>query len=79
MARIPTLDLHGVKHYEVSNVVARFIEDWLGKNLFIDIVTGNSEQMLFEAVKVEELDVGARGGCLHQLLHARHAGGCWGG
>jgi len=50
--RVPTLDLHGLKHHEVQNVVARFIEDWLAKDLFVDIVTGNSEQMLFEAVKV---------------------------
>ena len=52
LMKTPTLDLHGIKHHEVSNVVARFIEDWLGKGLFIDIVTGNSDQMLFETVKV---------------------------
>ena len=50
--RTPTLDLHGYKHHEVQNAVARFIEDWLGKNLFVDIITGHSEQMLFEAVAV---------------------------
>ena len=50
--RTPTLDLHGLRHHEVPNVVARFIEDWLGKGLFVDIITGNSEQMLFEAVKI---------------------------
>tara|TARA_R110002124_G_scaffold196640_1_gene363710 strand:+ start:132 stop:413 length:282 start_codon:yes stop_codon:yes gene_type:complete len=50
--KIPTLDLHGLKHHEVPNVVARFIEDWLEKGLFIDIITGNSDQMLLEAVKV---------------------------
>lgn len=49
---IPTLDLHGLRHHEVSNVVARFIEDWLDKGLFVDIITGNSEQMLNEALKV---------------------------
>jgi len=48
----PILDLHGVKHHEVQNVVARFVEDWLGKGLFVDVVTGNSEEMLFETVKV---------------------------
>ena len=48
----PTLDLHGLKHHEVQNVVTRFVEDWLGKGLFIDVITGNSEEMLFEAVKV---------------------------
>ena len=48
----PTLDLHGLRHHEVSNVVARFIEDWLDKGGFVDIITGNSEQMLHEAVSV---------------------------
>jgi len=48
----PTLDLHGLKHHEVEHVVARFIESYRGKDLFIDIVTGNSYQMLFETVKV---------------------------
>ena len=38
----PTLDLHGLRHHEVSNVVARFIEDWLDKGVFVDIITGNS-------------------------------------
>ncbi len=51
---IPILDLHGLRHHEVSNVVARFIEDWLGKGLFVDIITGNSQQMAFEALKVIE-------------------------
>jgi DNA-nicking Smr family endonuclease len=49
---IPTLDLHGLRHHEVSNEVARFIETWLGKGLFIDIITGNSENMILEATKV---------------------------
>ena len=48
----PTLDLHGLKHHEVENVVARFLERWLHKGLFVDVITGNSEQMLFETVKV---------------------------
>ena len=48
----PTLDLHGLRHHEVSNVVARFIEDWLGKGLFVDIITGNSQQMLDEVLVV---------------------------
>ena len=34
---IPSLDLHGLKHHEVEHVVARFIETWRGKDLFIDI------------------------------------------
>jgi DNA-nicking Smr family endonuclease len=48
----PTLDLHGYKHHEVQNAVARFIEDWLGEGVFIDIITGHSEQMVKETVKV---------------------------
>ncbi len=50
--KTPTLDLHGYEHHEVPNAVARFIEDWLGKGLFIDVITGNSEQMIFETIKV---------------------------
>ena len=49
---IPTLDLHGLKHHEVQNVVVRFLERWLHKGLFVDVITGNSEEMLFETVKV---------------------------
>jgi hypothetical protein len=51
MSGIPTLDLHGLRHHEVANEVARFIEDYLGNDLFVDIIVGNSEQMLFEAAK----------------------------
>jgi hypothetical protein len=47
----PTLDLHGLRHHEVSNEVARFIEDYLGKDLFLDVIVGNSQHMLFEAAK----------------------------
>ena len=50
----PTLDLHGLRHHEVSNEVARFIETWLGNDLFVDIITGNSKLMLSETVKVIE-------------------------
>jgi DNA-nicking Smr family endonuclease len=42
---IPTLDLHGFKHEEVENEVARFLSLWMGKNLFADIITGHSETM----------------------------------
>jgi len=49
---IPTLDLHGLQHDEVSNEVARFIETWLGKDLFIDIITGNSGTMKDKATEV---------------------------
>ncbi len=34
--------------------MARFIEDWLGEGLFVDIITGNSKQIAFEALKVIE-------------------------
>jgi len=55
--KTPTLDLHGLRHHEVANAVARFIESHLAQGFlrvapFIDIITGNSNQMLFEAVKV---------------------------
>lgn len=49
---MPTLDLHGLTYYEVGNVVARFLERWLQSGAFVEIITGNSQQMLFEAVKV---------------------------
>jgi|TARA_R110000822_G_scaffold256988_2_gene382655 hypothetical protein len=51
---IPVLDLHGVRHHEVQNVVARFIEDWIGNGLFLDVITGNSMQMFIEASSVIE-------------------------
>ena len=48
----PQLDLHGVRHHEVSNVVARFLERWLNSGVFVEVIVGNSDPMLFEAVKV---------------------------
>ncbi len=51
---VPTLDLHGLRHHEVGNEVARFIETWLGNDLFLDVITGNSERMIFETTKVIE-------------------------
>jgi hypothetical protein len=48
----PRLDLHGVRHHEVENVVARFLERHLRSGLFIEIITGNSEIMLQESVKI---------------------------
>lgn len=40
------LDLHGVKHENVSNEVDRFIWEAMQRNVSqIEIVTGNSEQM----------------------------------
>ena len=49
---IPTLDLHGTKHEEVQNEVARFLSLWMGKNLFADIITGHSETMSALVLKV---------------------------
>ena len=48
----PVLDLHGVKHEEVENEVARFLHLWMGKNLFADIITGHSETMSNLVLKV---------------------------
>jgi DNA-nicking Smr family endonuclease len=40
------LDLHGVKHENVSNEVDRFIWEAMQRNAHqVEIVTGNSEQM----------------------------------
>tara|TARA_B100000212_G_C27201428_1_gene458919 strand:- start:474 stop:710 length:237 start_codon:yes stop_codon:yes gene_type:complete len=49
---IPTLDLHGFRHHEVGNEVARFLERWINNEIFIDIVTGNSSRMIEEVTKV---------------------------
>lgn len=40
------IDLHGVKHEQVSNLLDRFIWDSMRRGLTsIDIITGNSEAM----------------------------------
>ena len=40
------IDLHGVKHEQVSNLLDRFIWDAMRRGLTsIDIITGNSEAM----------------------------------
>ena len=49
---IPVLDLHGLKHEEVENEVARFLSLWMGKDLFADIITGHSETMSNLVLKV---------------------------
>jgi hypothetical protein len=49
---VPTLDLHGLRHHEVGNEVARFIERFRNNDLFVDIITGNSQKMIEETVKV---------------------------
>ena len=48
----PRLDLHGLRHHEVQNEVVRFLERHLHSGLFVEIITGNSEIMLQESVKV---------------------------
>ena len=42
---VPTLDLHGFKHDEVENEVARFLNTWLGKHLFAYFIVGHSKKM----------------------------------
>jgi DNA-nicking Smr family endonuclease len=42
---VPTLDLHGLRHHEVGNEVARFIESWLGNDLFLDVITGKRREL----------------------------------
>lgn len=48
----PRLDLHGLRHHEVENEVARFLERHLVSGLFLEIITGNSQTMLEESVKI---------------------------
>ena len=46
MTKIPDLDLHGVKHEDVSKILDAFIwENMKLKERHIGIVTGNSEHM----------------------------------
>tara|TARA_R110000787_G_scaffold81887_1_gene177412 strand:- start:858 stop:1241 length:384 start_codon:yes stop_codon:yes gene_type:complete len=49
---VPSLDLHGLRHHEVQNEVARFLERHLHAGLFVEIITGNSEIMLEESIKI---------------------------
>jgi len=48
----PSLDLHGLRHHEVQNEVVRFLERYLHSGLFVEIITGNSQVMLEESVKI---------------------------
>ena len=48
----PSLDLHGLRHHEVQNEVVRFLERHLHSGLFVEIITGNSEIMLEESIKI---------------------------
>ncbi len=49
---IPRLDLHGLRHHEVENEVVRFLEKHLKSGLFIEIITGNSQVMIEESIKI---------------------------
>jgi len=49
---VPKLDLHGFRHHEVENEVVRFLERHLHSGLFVQIITGNSEVMLQESIKI---------------------------
>jgi len=42
---VPTLDLHGFKHHEVENEVARFLHLWMGKHLFTYFIVGDNETL----------------------------------
>jgi hypothetical protein len=48
----PRLDLHGLRHHEVENEVVRFLEKHLRSGLFIEIITGNSQVMIEESIKI---------------------------
>mgnify|MGYP003627256674 FL=1 len=48
----PRLDLHGLRHHEVENEVVRFLESHLHSGLFLEIITGNSDIMIQESVKI---------------------------
>ena len=48
----PRLDLHGLRHHEVQNEVVRFLESHLYSGLFLEIITGNSNIMIQESVKI---------------------------
>jgi len=49
---VPKLDLHGLRHHEVGNEVARFLERYLHSGMHVEIITGNSQIMLQESVKI---------------------------
>jgi hypothetical protein len=51
---IPRLDLHGLRHHEVQNEVVRFLEKHLHSGLFLEIITGNSQAMINESLKIIE-------------------------
>lgn len=49
------VDLHGIKHEDVSRILIRAIENNWGKDSCIEVITGNSSQMkdLVKSVALE--------------------------
>ena len=45
MAKIESLDLHGVRYHEVEDTVTNWLFPKTNQQLPINIITGNSEQM----------------------------------
>lgn len=52
MAATPRIDLHGVKHEDVTQIVIRFVEKYWNTGTRIQIVTGNSPAMKKEVIDV---------------------------
>ena len=47
------LDLHGISHYEVSNLIDQFIWESMNMNQYdVEIVTGNSDKMKKVVIEV---------------------------
>lgn len=47
-----TLDLHGLRHIDVRNILIKEIEKLWGKNIDLKIITGHSTQMKEIVVEV---------------------------
>ena len=57
---IPQLDLHGIKHEDVSRRCDKFLTSIWGNHDCIDIITGNSDQMkqaVVEALKPYDVEI----------------------
>jgi len=70
------LDLHGIRHREVRNMVIRFIEKYWNTNTEVEIITGYSERMKFfvkevlDEYKLEYSDefMGFKGGYIKCII-----------
>ena len=51
--KLPELDLHGIYHIEVKNLVNKFLED-NQDNMPVIIITGNSDRMIKIVKKIIE-------------------------